>query len=73
LTDKIIASHHTRAESGSLHRVWEIQTYIDASSHDGEAWIEGPKRFELNDRSLVNYLDQDTFKIVATGEILRRV
>jgi len=70
--EKVIATHRMRADDGTVYEVDEIQEYIDASSFDGEAWIEGLKRLELEDGSKVNHIDDDTFKIVATGTIIRR-
>ncbi len=70
--EKVIATHLMRADDGTLYEVDEIQEYVDASSHSGRAWIESMKRLELGDGRKVNYMDDDTFKIVATGEIIRR-
>lgn len=70
--EKLIATHTMHADDGTIYEVEEIQEYSDASSFDGEEWIEGLKRLELSDGSHVNYIDDDTFQIVATGKLLRR-
>lgn len=70
--EKLIATHHMRADDGTLYEVYEIQEYVDASSFDGEAWVKGLKRLELDDGTHVNHIDDNTFKIVVTGEVIRR-
>lgn len=62
-----------RSDDGALHEIDEIQEYVDASTYKGEAWIEGLKRLETASGGHVNYIDDNTFKIVATGQVIRRV
>ena len=61
-----------RSEDGRSYVVHEYQEFIDAGTKDGGAWVPGMKYLELSDGSKVNYIDEDTFKIVGTGTILRR-
>ena len=73
MDDKLVAKHMARSEDGSDYTVYEYQQFIDASSYDGEKWIPGMKYLELDDGSRVNHIDDDTFKIVQSGIILKRV
>lgn len=70
--DKLIATHRMTAEDGTTYEVNEFQEYVDASSFDGEDWIEGLKRLELKDGSRVHYIDEDTYRIVGSDMIIRR-
>jgi hypothetical protein len=70
--EKIIATHRMRDDDGTVYDVDEIQEYNDASTYDGPGWVEGLKRLELADGSHVNHIDDDTFKIVRTGTVIRR-
>ena len=63
-----------RADDGTIYVVVAIQEYADASSMARpNQWIEGFKRLELLDGAPVNYINAETFKIVASGEIIRKV
>ena len=71
--DKVIATHRMKADDGTIYEVDEIQEYISSRPHSGgERWIPSLKRLELTDGSHVNHIDDDTFEIVSTGEIIRR-
>ena len=57
---------------GNQHRVYVNQEWIDASSMDGEAKIPGLKTIRLRDGTPLNFVDDQTFKNVVTGELLTR-
>ncbi len=52
-----------------------FQEFVEATAMGDTArqWIPGMKRMELGDGSPVNYIDANTFKIVETDEIIRKV
>lgn len=60
------------AADGTKLRVITIQHMIDATSMDGPGVVPGLRELRLEDGRAVNYLDENTFQIVATGEIVRR-
>jgi hypothetical protein len=66
---------NARAEDGRLFSVVIYQEFVDGTAIGDEAkkWIPGMKRIALSDGSSVNFVDQNTFRIVQTGEIIRRV
>ena len=59
-------------EDGTQHRAFVHQERIDASSMDGVASIPGMKTIRLQDGTPLNYVDDQTFKNVVTGELLSR-
>lgn len=71
--EKVIATHRMKADDGTIYEVDEIQEYVSSRPLSGGAsWIPGMIRLEMSDGSHVNHIDDDTFEIVATGEIVRR-
>jgi hypothetical protein len=61
-----------KSDDGTEYVVYEYQEFLDASTYDGEKWVPGLKWLELNDGSKLNHIDDDTFKIVRSGTIVRR-
>lgn len=57
------------ADDGTVHTIVCIQEYVD----DLSGPIKGMRRLELLDGSPVNYIDDSTFKIVHTGQIVRKL
>lgn len=71
--EKVIATHRMRADDGTFYEVDEIQEFISSHSLSGsEKWVPSLKRLELSDGSHVNHIDDNTFEIVRSGEIIRR-
>ena len=62
-----------RTEAGREYTVTVLQEYIDTSSFDGPSQIEGLKTFLLTNGWGATYIDAETFKIVETDEIARKV
>jgi hypothetical protein len=63
-----------RDDAGNQHTVIEYQEIIPAPSFgDPSAKIFGMKRLTLSTGDHVNFIDENTFKIVATDQIIRRV
>jgi hypothetical protein len=60
-------------DGGREVRVLVHQEWIDASSHDGPAQIPGLRKMRLENGFHVNRLDEMTFRVVETGETLRRI
>ena len=70
---QLIARHKMASDDGRVFVVEEYQEYIDAGSKDDpHATIPGMKYLLLEDGSRVNHIDDDTFKIVQSGTVLRR-
>ena len=62
------------SESGNEHTVIVYQEYIDVSTHDDpNASIPGSKSGVTLEGYHVNFIDENTFKIVETDEIVRRI
>ena len=68
-----IAQHTMRSDDGRTYIVDEYQEFIDVGTKDGEDCLPGMKYLQLADGSKVNFVDDDTFKIVRSGTILQRV
>jgi hypothetical protein len=72
--ERLIGSHKVKADDGTIHEVLELQEIINAGTFDNpNAIIPGLKRFALRAGGPVNFVDENTFKIVMTGKTVRRV
>ena len=71
--EKVVSRFKVRSETGQEYEVQEIQNFVDASSFDGPATIPGRRRFALSGGGALNYVDDQTLKIVASGQVVRRV
>jgi hypothetical protein len=59
---------------GKEYVVVIYQTMVSAASHNNiGAEIPGLKRLTTLDGTVLNYVDSETFKIVATDEIIRKI
>jgi hypothetical protein len=72
--ERELGRFQTKTESGDVYAVVEMQEFVVRRTVNG-AWIriDGLKRLELEDGSLVNCIDPKTYQIVSTGEMLRKV
>lgn len=72
--EREIERFRASADDGTVYTVVTIQELVEAKA-SGQAphWIKGLKRLELDDGSPVNYIDPQTFKIVATNQLIRKV
>ena len=57
---------------GTLYRVHVYQERLDPSSVAGSGSTPGQKTIILENGSPLNYVDENTFKNMATGELLTR-
>jgi hypothetical protein len=62
-----------QTEGGERHVVIEFTEYIDVGGKDGPEQIPGMKELRLEGGGRVNYIDDDTFEIVQSRTILKRV
>lgn len=63
-----------RTESGKEYIIIQYQEFISAATFDNpHAEIPGLKRLSTSDGFSVNYIDPTTFKIIGTGETVRKV
>lgn len=69
--DRIAEISRFKAESelGDVYTIIEYQTYLDAGTEE----IKGLKELQTTDGQAVNMVDNNTFLIVVTGEILKRI
>jgi hypothetical protein len=59
-------------KDGARYRAYIHQEQISASSLDGPDSILGPKTARLANGPDLNFVDENTFKNVLTGELLTR-
>jgi hypothetical protein len=59
-------------DDGTQYRAYVHQERISTSSMDGVGSIAGLKTIRLQDGTPLNQVDEQTFKNVATGELLSR-
>jgi hypothetical protein len=57
---------------GNRFRVVVLQSRIDTSSFDGRSSTAGMKSIKLDDGRHVNRIDDNTFEIVETGQLITR-
>lgn len=64
-----------KTNDGRRYSVVVYQEFVDATAMGDQTrkWLPGLKRAELSDGSSLNRIDNDTFKIVATDEIIRKI
>jgi hypothetical protein len=72
-TFRLIAKYNADAETGQTYSINEYQEFIEVETKEGREFIPGMKELRLDDGSRVNYIDENTFKIVQSGTILKRV
>ena len=61
------------SENGTIYEIIEYGSTIDVSSHDGRASIPGLGTLATSTGLTVNDQGDGTFKIVQTGEVLRKI
>lgn len=72
--EREIGRFFAKTDNGKEYQIVEYQKYIDASTMDSpNEEIPGIKRMQTTDGLHVNYIDSETFKIVETNEIVRKV
>lgn len=72
--EDIIGQFQAISDSGNKYTIIEFQKIIDAGSHDDiNAEIKGMKRLATSDGQAVNFKDSNTFEIVETSEIVRKI
>ena len=59
-------------DDGTALRVRVIRSRIDTSTLDGPSSIPGLSELRLDDGSPLNMIDENTFKIVVNGELVKR-
>lgn len=70
--ERLIARHQMQSDDGTRYEVLEYQEFLDAGTKDGPDWVPGLKRLVLANGRHLNHIDDDTFQIVVTGQIVRR-
>lgn len=69
-----IDEFEARDDNGNTYTVTEYQEFIESRTINRPVeWIPGLKSLELDDGSKVNFIDDNTFKIVATDTIIHRI
>jgi hypothetical protein len=70
---QVVERFNVAGDDGITHTVIAIQEFIEVRAVGQHEWIKGMKRLELDDGSPINYIDANTFKIVFTDQIVRKV
>jgi hypothetical protein len=71
---KEIGRHDCRGDSGRQYTVVEYQNYRRFQPLNGPAQdVPGTKELFLSDGRDVNFIDENTFQIVLTDEIVRKI
>ena len=68
----LVESFWLYGKDGAKHRAYIHQERITASSMDGPGSILGPKTARLATGPALNFVDDNTFKNIVTGELLTR-
>lgn len=69
-----IGRFRAKSDSGKEYTIVEFQDFLSARTHDnpyGE--VAGLKELRTTTGLFVNFINDNTFKIVTTGEILHRI
>lgn len=70
----VIGSFRAVSDGGTQYEIVIFQEFIPTSSHDDpQGEVPGLKSLLTDTGLVVNYIDPETFKIVATNEIVRKV
>ena len=73
MKEKLVEQFNTRNRAGDLVRLYVYQEFVDAGNFDNpHATLPGMKRIETEDGDYVNYVDDQTYTVVSTGETLKR-
>ena len=73
MDEQLINEFDTRAPDGRTVRLFEYEEIVPAGNmKNPNATIPGLKRLETEDGQSVNFVDDRTFTLVATGETLER-
>ena len=69
-----VESFRTKDKSGKTYTIHCSQDYLVSQDLDGNvSYDAGLKRYRTGDGGGVNFIDDDTFKIVATDTLVTRV
>ena len=60
-------------DDGESYTVIMYQRYKQFRGFDGNSWVPGMKEAELPNGDPVNYIDDNTFKIVLSDVVLQRL
>ena len=71
---KEIGRFIAKTDTGKEYEIIQFQEYIDVSSHDDpNAEVPGHKFLRTAEGLNINLIDSQTFKIVETNEIVKKV
>jgi len=72
--EELIDEFEAESDEGEIYTVLTYQRVIETRLLSGEVReSRGAKRFILNDGSPVNWIDEKTFKIVLTDQVIRKI
>ncbi len=69
---ELIESFWLYGEDGTKYQANIFRERISASALSPGSWISGPKKYLLQDGSLLNFINESTFVSAVTGERLHR-
>lgn len=71
---RLVEEFQAISDAGETYEISVYQDFIDGGTLDKPTnWIPGMKKMLLQDGGHVNWIDDNTFKIVSSGETIRRV
>ena len=71
--EEVLARHRCLGDDGTPLTVVERRHLRSVEGAAGPRRQIGARRLELEDGTAVRYIDAETFEVVATGELLRRL
>jgi len=71
---KQTGSFKAKSETGETYTINEFQEYISVLTNIGNTTqFEGTKRWKISTGSEVKQVDQDTYRIVLSSQIVRKI
>lgn len=73
--EKLVRTIRAQGADGAVVTINEYQEYIDTTSISDTStqWTPGLKRLQLSNGGAVNFVNETTFEIVATGEVVTAI
>lgn len=72
-TRKEVDRFQAESDDGDVYTVVVFQEFIEFRSMTGNDWKPGLRELKLLDGSHVNEIDSETFQILDTDEIIRKI
>lgn len=70
MSEKLVRTIEATDADGNRYTIHEYQEIMVADSMQGKARINGHKRLVTSDGKHVNYVDEDTFKVLGPTDLI---